>query len=331
MVYDCFTFFNELDLLEIRLNTLDAVVDKFVIAEATRTHTGKPKELLFQKNQERFKKFAEKIIYIVVDDLMPEEEVVKDSYNLPWVNENRQRNALIKGLVNAEKDDIFIISDLDEIPRPEKVLKAVELARRGEIVRFELELYVYYLNFKDYRNPYWYLGSIALSWRTFCETEKLNAVKCDRYTVESECQGRVINKVRFLKPTIILCQSGWHFTYIGGANKIKEKLLAFSHQEALVAVDNIENRFSMGVNVLNGRRDNFAVRLNEGDFPAYIINNQYRYVDLIFTVTDEYLTVTRFARVVARIRGLVYRFVVGLIPKCLERPLVLIRQKLNFK
>jgi hypothetical protein len=81
----------------------------------------------------------------------------------------------------------------------------------------------------------------------------------------------------------------------------------------------------------NGRRDNFAVRLNEGDFPAYIINNQYRYVDLIFTVTDEYLTVTRFARAVARIRGLVYRFVVGLIPKCLERPLVLIRQKLNFK
>jgi hypothetical protein len=67
MVYDCFTFFNELDLLEIRLNTLDAVVDKFVIAEATRTHTGKHKDLVFKLNQSRFARFLDKIIYVEAD------------------------------------------------------------------------------------------------------------------------------------------------------------------------------------------------------------------------------------------------------------------------
>ena len=108
MIYDCFTFFNELDLLEIRLHTLKDVVDKFVIAEATRTHTGKSKNLVFAENRMRFSEFEDKIIYIRVDDLLSEEEVVKDIYNLPWVNENRQRNALIKGLVNAGDNDILV-------------------------------------------------------------------------------------------------------------------------------------------------------------------------------------------------------------------------------
>ncbi|MBQ2631999.1 MAG: N-acetylglucosaminyltransferase, partial [Kiritimatiellae bacterium] len=159
MVYDCFTFFNELDLLEIRLNTLKGVVDRFVIAEATRTHTGKPKELIFERNRGRYAEFGDKIVYVVVDNLLPEEEVAKDSYNLPWVNENRQRNALIKGLMNLDDGDVFIVSDVDEIPRPECVRDAVALAKEGECVRFEMETFVYYINFKDYRNPCWYLGS----------------------------------------------------------------------------------------------------------------------------------------------------------------------------
>ncbi len=330
MVYDCFTFFNELDLLEIRLHTLNDVVDRFVIAEATRTYSGKPKELIFQKNRERFKKFAEKIVYIAVDDLMSEEEIAKDNYNLPWVNENRQRNSLIKALYNIAQTDVIIVSDLDEIPRPEKVSMAVELAKRGEIVRFEQALYVYYLNFKDYRNPYWYLGSIALSWKTFCESDRLNAVKCDRYTVKSECEGRVIQKVRFLKPTKILRQAGWHFTYMGGAKKIREKIISFSHQEALVSINSVEKRLSEGLNVLNGRRDSFAVRLDENVFPAYVINNRHRYEDFIFMLSDEYLRATCRDRFIARIRGSVYRFIVRLMPAWAERWLVPLRQKLNF-
>ena len=68
MIYDCFTFFNELDILEIRLNTLYDTVDYFVIAEANKTHTGKEKDYVFEKNQARFSNFLDKIIYIKVDD-----------------------------------------------------------------------------------------------------------------------------------------------------------------------------------------------------------------------------------------------------------------------
>ena len=130
MIFDCFTFFNELDLLEIRLHTLKDVVDKFVIAEATRTHTGKPKELVFDKNRSRFAEFKDKIVHVVVDNLLPEEEVSKDSYNLPWINENRQRNALIKGLSNVDDGDVIIVSDVDEIPRPERIAEAISLAKK---------------------------------------------------------------------------------------------------------------------------------------------------------------------------------------------------------
>lgn len=331
MIFDCFTFFNELDLLEIRLHTLKDVVDKFVIAEATRTHTGKPKELVFDKNRSRFAEFKDKIVHVVVDNLLPEEEVLKDSYSLPWVNENRQRNALIKGLSNVDDDDVIIVSDVDEIPRPESIAEAVPLAKKGEVVRFEQGIFAYYLNFRDYRNPYWYLGSIALSWNTFHTSVLLDAVKSDRFTVQSECQGRVIQKVRFLKPTVLLRRSGWHMTYMGGVKKIQEKITAFSHQEAMVALDKVESRLQRGENVLCGRRDNFAVRMTEATFPPYVIANKDRFKELIFPVSDEYLAKTRLWRLVATVRGVVYRFLVKLVPHCLEAPLIVLRQKIFFR
>ena len=78
MIYDCCTLFHELDLLELRLATLNGVVDRFVIAEATRTFTGRPKELFFEKNRSRFARFEGKIRYVAVDGLMPEEEDARD-------------------------------------------------------------------------------------------------------------------------------------------------------------------------------------------------------------------------------------------------------------
>ena len=68
MIFDCFSFFNELDILEIRLNVLASVVDKFVLVEAVRRHSGEPKELFFEKNKQRFSPFLDKIIHVVVDD-----------------------------------------------------------------------------------------------------------------------------------------------------------------------------------------------------------------------------------------------------------------------
>lgn len=331
MIYDCFTFFNELDLLEIRLHTLKDVVDKFVIAEATRTYTGKPKALLFAENRERFSDFADKIIYVRVDDLLPEEEVSQDIYKLPWVNENRQRNALIRGLSNAEDNDVIIVSDVDEIPRPGKIPEAVLMASQGEVVRFEEEVFGCFLNFKDFRNPWWYLGSVALSWKTFHKSGKLDGVDYSRYTVESECQGNVIQKVRFLKPTVIIRRAGWHFTYMGGVQKIKEKLFAFSHQEAMVALGSVEARLFRGENVLNGRRDTFAVPLAKGVFPEYVVDNSGRFSHLILNVPDDYYRKVFCLRIITVLRGVLYRSVSRLMPVCLKRALTGIWEKINFR
>lgn len=115
-VYDCFTFFNELDLLEIRLNELDPVVDRFVLVEATVTQRGQPKSLFFRENRERFTKFLPKIEHVVVED-MPAGPQTKSNN---WKRENFQRRAIMRGLASAQADDFVLISDLDEIPMPKR-------------------------------------------------------------------------------------------------------------------------------------------------------------------------------------------------------------------
>ena len=89
-IYDCFTFFNELDILDIRLQELYDTVDHFVLVEANQSHSGKPKEYIFENNKDRFEKYLDKIIHIKIDDF-PD---TKDS----WVREKFQRYCINRGL-----------------------------------------------------------------------------------------------------------------------------------------------------------------------------------------------------------------------------------------
>ncbi len=118
-IFDCFTFFNELDILELRFDILDPVVDYFVLVEATKTHHGEEKRLYFHENRERYKKYEEKIIYVLVEDT-PE---YKGECDMGIVN--YLRNSIMRGLVDkARPDDYILVSDVDEIPNPE-LLKAI--------------------------------------------------------------------------------------------------------------------------------------------------------------------------------------------------------------
>ena len=110
MVYDCIPFFNELDILNLRLHVLDPYVDKFIIEEATVTFSGEPKELCFEKNKEMFREFLPKIEYIVVDN-----SPVNTTTHL---RDKFQKNALEKGLADAGENDMILLSDVDEIPNP---------------------------------------------------------------------------------------------------------------------------------------------------------------------------------------------------------------------
>ena len=128
-IYDCFMYFDEDLLLDLRLNILNKYVKKFVITESTFLHSGKEKKLNF--DLKKFKKFKDKIVYIVVDT--PPQGIEKiDSYDSILIKnkkildnslkrENNQRNKLFEGLNEANDDDLILSSDLDEIPNPEKI------------------------------------------------------------------------------------------------------------------------------------------------------------------------------------------------------------------
>src|ERR1700733_5689923 len=136
MIYDCFTFFNELDVLEIRLHVLADVVDRFVLVEARQTFQRGSKPLYYRDNLDRFKSFADRIEHIVVDEFPP-------GASGPFDCEFWQRNSIRLGIQNAAIGDTIMISDVDEIPKPECVIAA---ASRGGVTIFRQLMFSYFLN-----------------------------------------------------------------------------------------------------------------------------------------------------------------------------------------
>ena len=128
-IYDCFQFFDEEMLLDLRLNMLDKYVDKFVISEAKYKHNGSPKKLIFDIN--KFSQFKHKIIYVVADDPssslleinnndsneLKESKKISNAYR----REGHQIEKIQEVIADIDSDDIIIISDLDEIPNLEKI------------------------------------------------------------------------------------------------------------------------------------------------------------------------------------------------------------------
>jgi beta-1,4-mannosyl-glycoprotein beta-1,4-N-acetylglucosaminyltransferase len=244
MIWDCFTFFNELDLLDIRLHVLAPFVDKFVIVEGTKTHPGMPKPLYFDQYRHNFDEFASKIVYIV-DDQMPG----GPDY---WVRENHQRNAIVQGLVGADLDDIILISDLDEIWRPSKL---EEIAPTG-ISIFLQDLYCYYLNMRSSDKPYWPIGTRAVH---------LADLTCPQDVRDWGGHFRPLGN----KYTIF--NGGWHFSYLGGSERVKQKLVNTADQ----VYDTRALKTLMGKDIKPGRRvpfvadylklDKIQQRIDRGD------------------------------------------------------------------
>jgi hypothetical protein len=266
-VFDCFTFFNELDLLELRLNELDGAVDFFVIAEAPVTFKGQPKALVFQANQARFAKFREKIIHLVIADMPQQVERA-------WDRENFQRNALRLGLAGAAPEDIVIISDADEIVRP----STVAALRRGEgFFQLGMPMFQYYMNLRESQN---WTKVFAFSRHLLDEIGDFNWVRMMQDDAFEKFAGRNTK----------LTNAGWHFTYLGGAAKIREKLQSFSHDEAwyqrMLTPGGIEAQVIAGFSVGNTWYFNTFCPVDDS-YPGYVIANQKRYREMGF-IKDPY-------------------------------------------
>lgn len=207
-VFDCFTFFNEIELLKVRLEELDSVVDFFVIAEAPITFRGARKPLHFRENAAQFEKFADKIIHVVVDDL-PET-------SNPWEREFAQRDALDRGCAAADDHDLILISDADEIFRADAVAQASQL---DGYIAFDMPMFQYYMNLRAEKNGW--NRAFGYAWK-------------DRGNLRNLTSGRIdkeLLKATFGERYHYIDNAGWHFTYLGGRESIRTKLQSFSHTE----------------------------------------------------------------------------------------------------
>ena len=204
LIVDVCTFYNELDMLNYRLNVLHKQVDYFIIVESTHTFNGLPKPLVFHDNKSKFAPFLDRIIHVVVGDV-PHKTKVSDGRQ--WENEKYQRETgLIRGLEKVPgltDEDFVVVSDLDEIVNP-NLLKAV---RNGSITHehITLEMDMYYYN----------LTNLLPTWYAPCLLKARIAKK------ESRRQhiGTVIQN------------AGWHLSYFGNSEFIKNKIEHFAHQE----------------------------------------------------------------------------------------------------
>ena len=327
MIYDCFSFFNELDLLEIRLNVLKDVVDKFVLVEATHTHTGKPKPLYYEENKARYAAFADRIIHVVVDDFSTADGA-KTQRERAWSIENIQRNAVARGLVDAKADDTIFISDLDEIPSPECVQKAVGLPG---ITRLGLMQCNYYLNFHNYTSPEWTLGTQALSYGTFLSRKTYERYKFNEFVIRAVNAVPSASMIRFLKSGRTLHNAGWHFSYQGGVEMISQKIRSIAHTEFNTEQTHsdkwIEERIQRGEDVFL-RGDRFFAEPLDECFPQYVVEHADRYEKMIFKVDDDYLVRTARSRKSASLRGAVRRAIIRCIPDSLMPLAVRLRNSL---
>ncbi len=241
MLFDCFTFFNELDLLTIRLQEMASVVDRFVLVEATKTFQGDPKPLHFADNKHLFAPFLDKIIHVVVD--FP--EVVDNDLSRKsqaWGREEYQRDAIARGLAAAGPDDFVMIGDVDEIVSAPVLSRVINEWQSDRLVIFMMPMFYGFLDRRStdptLENGEWGLGPRLVRRRHFTTAQKMRNTRPFR---SKKLRGTLIGALhtRFMNwlksgiacPPEIVRTSGWHFSSIGNWDNYRRKVSAFAHEE----------------------------------------------------------------------------------------------------
>ena len=228
-IFDCFMFYDEDLLLDLRLNILDQHVDFFVIVESKYFHNGKERQLKF--DIKKYKKFENKIIYIVhenepagIHKVNKEDDEGIKSYKLitnAHLRENDQRNHISQGLNNATDNDLILISDVDEIPNFESInLEKI----KNQLIFFEQSLFYYKLN-RYLPNFIWY-GTKGCKKKYLKSPQWLRNIKSKKFlfwrldTLFSDT--KYINKY-------FINDGGWHFSNLKNAEDIELKLKSYLH------------------------------------------------------------------------------------------------------
>ena len=293
-IFDCFMYFDEDIVLDVRLNYLDKYVDKFIIIESKYNHKGEKRTPLF--NIDKFKKFENKIKYILTNEIPPgienikaddnKSEIYRKSIFNAWKRENLQRNQISEGLSDAQEEDWVIISDLDEIPN----LSEIKLKNINDnFVFFKQDMMYYKFNLR--LENYIWVGSKACKMKNLESPQWIRDIKDRKYSwwrVDTYFSKKKYNNILFVE------NGGWHFSYLKNPKDIEKKLKSYLHhidydlnpvgekgiQEMInnkktiynIKADQKENKFD-GTNKLN--------KININLLPSYILENKDKLKDWI--------------------------------------------------
>ena len=256
-IYDCFQYFNEDHIVDIRLNILDKYVDYFVISESNMTHQGHKKKLNFDINN--FPKFKDKIKYIVADF-----NEKKKFTNHKWgesIIEQHQRNNIANGIKDASDNDLIILSDTDEIP---DLKKLNQIGKNVKFIAFSQMMFMYKLNLQNLSESNW-IGSRMCLKKYFPIPQKLRNMKFKKYPFW-----------RIDKPKTQIIKGGWHFSFLQSPKDILKKVKSFSHGEfntdEIADEKNIKFRISNNEDIFDRGIRLKKIEINS-DYPEYIVNN----------------------------------------------------------
>lgn len=267
-IFDTFCFFNELDLLELRLSELYPHVDKFVLVEAAKTQSLLDKPFYFEENKQRYERFMDKIIHVKISA----EECPYNILN-PWTMENFQRNCIARGFVDEllYTDDYVMISDLDEIPNMRRVKAVIE--KGLSVFSVEMGFFAYYMNLRATQRNW--IGTVV------CRADEIS--------------GRPPQELRAIKDHLAAVRDGgWHFSWLGGYQKILEKSRSCiepfdkstlpteeqfkSHFENFLSSD---KKFFLHLENLAKQETEFAKVDIDSSFPAALVDNLSSYEHLV--------------------------------------------------
>ena len=289
-IFDCFMYFDEDLILDLRLNTLNKFIDYFVIVESIYNHKGEKRKLKF--NIKKFKKFNNKIIYLIHNQVPNEIKKIKKNDSENEINtkyifnaifrENSQRNYILKGLSKAEDDDIILISDVDEIPN----LKKVNFKKlKNKLIFFNQEMFYYKFNLK--LPNYNWIGTKSCKKKYLKNPQWLRNIK-DRkypfYRLDTFFSDKKFSNVEIVE------NGGWHFTNIKTAEQIRYKLKSYLHHREFevnpVTKNQIEKLIKNRIAIYDLRLDKRSQKIGQGSklqkynlkkLPEYIIDNKKKY------------------------------------------------------
>lgn len=278
MIYDCIPFFNELDILKLRMQIMAPYVDKFVLEESTVTFSGEPKEMIFAGHRDMFEEFEDKIIYVSVDN-SPMSGVTTHE------RDKFQKNQLIRGMKDCQPNDIVIFSDVDEIPNPKVLAEIIANFDPAKIYHLAQRMFYCFLNMEEVSGN---LLSITGEFRGVAQKKWLGTKICSFGNLPKE--GIVY--LREVSPndprSVRVADGGWHFGYMGGdgerdvAKRIGDKVKAAAHQEYNSSryLNEAVDRLLCGEDIF-GRDARFVCVPIDESYPEYLREHREEYEFLI--------------------------------------------------